>query len=63
MDSQLQAHIEQLAALTTEALQAHPKAREVFAEFKYKLNLGHIRAAEKLDGSGRSIIGSSRAYY
>jgi 2,3,4,5-tetrahydropyridine-2-carboxylate N-succinyltransferase len=50
MDSQLQAHIEQLAALTTEALQAHPKAREVFAEFKYKLNLGHIRAAEKLDG-------------
>lgn len=50
MDIQLQAHIEQLATLSTEALQAHAKAREVFAEFKYKLNLGQIRAAEKLDG-------------
>lgn len=50
MDSQLQLHIEQLAALPTDALQAHPKAREIFAEFKYKLNTGQIRSAEKIDG-------------
>ncbi|MCS7012592.1 MAG: 2,3,4,5-tetrahydropyridine-2,6-dicarboxylate N-succinyltransferase [Chloroherpetonaceae bacterium] len=50
MDSQLQLHIEQLAALPTNALQAHPKAREIFAEFKYKLNTGQIRSAEKIDG-------------
>lgn len=50
MDSQLQLHIEQLAALPTDRLQAHPKAREIFAEFKYKLNTGQIRSAEKIDG-------------
>ncbi len=50
MNMLLREHIEALSKLSTEDLQAHEMARSVFIEFKYMLNSGTIRSAEKQGG-------------